>query len=1234
MPPNLPELRRTPDDPWLSTRMHHSAAIGQQELALIDAFSAAMATALSRLRALSMPSDTSRPQVPDPALAGAAFREALTDFVSPISGPTWWDRYGQDYVDSVLPTITANLQGVLQQAAADPSITVEQERAAALAVLYLAGGEAAGVTITAADTPSPAEWSRVWAKAWSAWTTVAQLNEAGAVARGHRRVAEALQAQADATGDPDAKARLVALVKQRLADAVRANPPEGRLNTALDRFNKVTSRLGPAPFPGAPQKPLSQAVEGQRNYYNQAQRMARSASVSTYNLKALERAHLDSQVNGIALKKTWLATVDKRTRKDHAHADGQSVPLADKFNVGGARLDYPGDPDGPDDQVINCRCTFIVEPDPEAPALTVVPNAPDYTHGLPKLSKAQTFAQSAADGGANPLGFRNEDIRLRAQANTHLEEVRNNCHQVVGAMELRARGLDVAARFTAFLKEGRFAFSIAEDWEDPATGQARHFTHNPSETGYKKFLKDATKDWAVGARGFVNGAWKHGGGAHIFNVEKTEDGLRFYEGQVSGNDAEAYLARMKPSSIALLRVDDLQPRDRILKAVQPAADATKEVTAADRLESMRVRVAQMEVDLATAQARYRDQSVPQRDRNIALAYMYAYQRDLTTLRSQMSQFAASEGMTASAYSSTDLQRSPGPGQAHPGASPPRRAAAGRGAGGRDGLPDQLRQRHPAGGQSAGLRPQGHRPGLDREHGLRAGQGRPHEADNAVTSAQQLLAKGRAVSEEYPMTQPTEQQVDVELPTGFRGVLAPLDTTSGDGREIATPAGELRLRAAPIPFSWQKMSDEEHLSSYLVGRIDRAWIENGMLMGEGTYDLGSEEGREAARLLGEGFASRVSVDLDDVQVDFRPEDSADDSLEDLFMPEGTLVMTDWRLAGATQVVISAFDEAIVQPVYASDAAGANAPLDASEPAMSLSFALETMAASGVPVVGDTVTLYDPEATDTELTGVVASVDDTEDGVMVTVSVPADDGVSDPRLVTVPLEGVELAEPGDDMALVAAAVAPLAPPREWFEDPKFGIGGEDPRLVPLLGQSGAYGAPLQITDDGRVFGHLATWGTCHTGLPGCTTPPSSRSNYGAFLLGETVTDKGRIATGTLTYDTGHADISLDARSAVRHYDHTGTAFAHVRIGEDAHGIWVAGALLPDVPPEKLPRIRGSKLSGDWRGGELRAALATNTPGFPVMRARAQDLNTEPLALVASGVVHPLAERKAPRDRKSVV
>lgn len=188
-------------------------------------------------------------------------------------------------------------------------------------------------------------------------------------------------------------------------------------------------------------------------------------------------------------------------------------------------------------------------------------------------------------------------------------------------------------------------------------------------------------------------------------------------------------------------------------------------------------------------------------------------------------------------------------------------------------------------------------------------------------------------------------------------------------------------------------------------------------------------------------------------------------------------------------------------------------------------------------------------------------------------------------------------GEKMAaLIAGAQAPAAPPKEWFEDPK------------LAGPT-----PLHISDDGRVYGHVAVWDTCHVGIgSSCVKPPKTQTGYAYFHTGETVTaDGSRLPTGRLTYGKGgHAGPNLGYRAAAEHYDQTSHVGAYVRAGEDAHGIWVAGTVAPEADEEALRTMRANPLSGDWRrvGGNLEmvAALHVPTAGFPIPRMLAASLD----------------------------
>jgi uncharacterized protein with gpF-like domain len=58
-------------------------------------------------------------------------------------------------------------------------------------------------------------------------------------------------------------------------------------------------------------------------------------------------------------QKQWLSQRDGRVRESHDLVDGQQVAINQNFDVMGVPLDFPGDPAGPPEEIINCRCTMI-----------------------------------------------------------------------------------------------------------------------------------------------------------------------------------------------------------------------------------------------------------------------------------------------------------------------------------------------------------------------------------------------------------------------------------------------------------------------------------------------------------------------------------------------------------------------------------------------------------------------------------------------------------------------------------------------------------------------------------------------------------------------------------------------------------------------------------------------------------------------------------------------------------
>lgn len=224
----------------------------------------------------------------------------------------------------------------------------------------------------------------------------------------------------------------------------------------------------------------------------------------------------------------------------------------------------------------------------------------------------------------------------------------------------------------------------------------------------------------------------------------------------------------------------------------------------------------------------------------------------------------------------------------------------------------------------------------------------------------------------------------------------------------------------------------------------------------------------------------------------------------------------------------------------------------------------------------------------------------------VQIPAFAGVS--------IDMVDSEDAGVYVPLLASASPGALPPVEWFLRPDLD------RLTPLT-----------ISDTGRVFGHIAGWETCHVGLPGCVTAPSSPSGYSYFHVAEQATQDGPVLpVGTLVAGPRHADPQAAFQAASQHYDDPMAAVARVVAGEDDYGIWVAGWMLPGATEQAKEVFRSSPVSGDWRrvGGalELIAVCSVNAPGFPVPRARVAFSLEQQRTLIASTGMVPVSGEPA--------
>lgn len=485
----------------------------------------------------------------------------------------------------------------------------------------------------------------------------------------------------------------------------------------------------------------------------------------------------------------------------------------------------------------------------------------------------------------------------------------------------------------------------------------------------------------------------------------------------------------------------------------------------------------------------------------------------------------------------------------------------------------------------------------------------HVEDPAVTQ-EQVDALIESIPDEEAMTQ-----------VPWHGVLAPEGVPSGDGRQFA--AGALTHRHLPIPLKWMPSDKERHDDSVIVGRIDRIFRNKaGMVCGEGVFDT-SENAYEAIRQIAHSMLRGVSVDVDAVY-----------GAKELASEEGRDPITEFaesRIASSTLCAIPAFAEAYValgpweEPEVEEDVEEDDtAELSGDAGTFEVTVPRKTKDGPGW--------ITEPKATKRITSYWVDGVGAAKIG----WGAPGDFARCESQLrkyVTNPKWLAGLCAnlhyralrtwPGQQHAGITASIgAPTLPGLHLVASagPESAVSADYFRNPALDGPTA-----LQVTDDGRVFGHLAAWGTCHIGVKGvCTTPPVSATNYAYFNTGEIRTDAGPVSVGQITIDGSHAGLELGLRAAAAHYDNTGTAIADVTAGEDEHGIWVSGKLRSTVTAEQLHALRAAALSGDWRriqgNLEMVAALAVNVPGFPIPRAglALAASGQEQQSLVAAGIV----------------
>ncbi|MGI9626653.1 MAG: phage portal protein, partial [Longimicrobiales bacterium] len=125
------------------------------------------------------------------------------------------------------------------------------------------------------------------------------------------------------------------------------------VGVGTDVWERIRKDLDEGIVAGESKRELSARIRDEFNDISQGRAEVVATTETTF---AYETGRQSTMKRAGVEFKEWIDSGDSRVRDSHRHADGQIVGVDEPFTVGSAQLMFPGDPNGPPEEVINCRC--------------------------------------------------------------------------------------------------------------------------------------------------------------------------------------------------------------------------------------------------------------------------------------------------------------------------------------------------------------------------------------------------------------------------------------------------------------------------------------------------------------------------------------------------------------------------------------------------------------------------------------------------------------------------------------------------------------------------------------------------------------------------------------------------------------------------------------------------------------------------------------------------------------